>query len=264
MASTPGQRHSNVYAGDLDDTTIDVNAIVQRFTQPIVNGTVPFNRRREFLRNNQSLIEGEITNEYTNLYTDSMRGSYGAGIDQALDEMERLGLEDGVFNQGDVKEFQEIRKVNTGLYVSDARKDSRTVFNSMANWAAIATPETIAPFTFNFKSLKVVRSGSTIVNTQVNAFFRTTNFVISINAGVQRFIYRGPSPERPFCDRIVNKVFSLKEIQRLNNGQTSDVFATGGGFNCRHRFVPIAPVKNEPKQPTNKEADTRIKSLGVN
>lgn len=61
--------------------------------------------------------------------------------------------------------------------------------------------------------------------------------------GYEYFQYIGPddSANRPFCDRHVDKVYTREEIDALDNGQTSNVFLTGGGFRCRHHWRPVRP-----------------------
>jgi len=180
-----------------------------------------------------------------------------------LDDLRTRGIP-GTFDDNDLQNFADIRRTNTILYTTDSTRDADLLFNSVRNWGLAQSPTAISPFVFNFNDLKNVRHGATVVDTQVNVFFRTANFTSALNAGVERFIYRGPSPERAFCNRIVNKVFTLKEIQQLNNGQTSDVFATGGGFNCRHQWVAIAPRPGQTiDQPSDADILARFQSLGL-
>lgn len=55
------------------------------------------------------------------------------------------------------------------------------------------------------------------------------------------FLYVGSDDKltRPFCKAIVGKVFSKKQIAKLNNKQGLGVLTNGGGYNCRHRWVPV-------------------------
>ena len=244
MASSPGQRRSTVFDKGVDNVISDVDRLMQNITFQITSGQIPFDQRMEFLASQEQAIKNAYQTGMNDLYLGSMRGSYGAGIDQALDELEANSIP-GTFDQDDLQNFADIRRTNTSLYTSDSTRDSDVLFGSLRNWGLTQTLTSTNPFDFNYKSLKNVKHGSTVVDTQVNAFFRTTNFVAATNAGVKRFRYVGPSPERPFCDRIIGKVFTVDQINNLDNGQTSNVFATGGGFNCRHRWVAIAPTVAE-------------------
>jgi hypothetical protein len=56
------------------------------------------------------------------------------------------------------------------------------------------------------------------------------------------FAYMGPLDRktRPFCYERVGKVFTLDEIDTMDNGQLPNTFLTAGGYNCRHRFIAIS------------------------
>ncbi|RTL21336.1 MAG: hypothetical protein EKK55_16345 [Rhodocyclaceae bacterium] len=59
------------------------------------------------------------------------------------------------------------------------------------------------------------------------------------------YAYAGPvdAKTRPFCSKIVGKAFDLDQIERLRNGQTSSPpFLSGGGYRCRHLWVPVLPA----------------------
>ncbi|MBU8914007.1 MAG: hypothetical protein KOO61_08300 [Spirochaetales bacterium] len=61
-------------------------------------------------------------------------------------------------------------------------------------------------------------------------------------AGVENFIYIGPndSKTRGFCAELVGGVYSRKEIEAMDNGQTGNVLTDRGGFNCRHQWLPAS------------------------
>jgi len=60
--------------------------------------------------------------------------------------------------------------------------------------------------------------------------------------GLDNFMYVGPldSKTRPFCRRLLGEVFSRAEIDKMENGQTMNVFTTCGGYNCRHKWVAVS------------------------
>ena len=61
--------------------------------------------------------------------------------------------------------------------------------------------------------------------------------------GYEYFQYVGPddSANRKFCDTHTGKVYTREEIERLDNGQTSNVMLTAGGYRCRHHLRPVKP-----------------------
>lgn len=63
--------------------------------------------------------------------------------------------------------------------------------------------------------------------------------------GLQYFEYVGPIDKvtRPFCLQVLTKnppVYKRNEIDALDNGQTTSAFQDRGGYNCRHRWLPIS------------------------
>lgn len=48
---------------------------------------------------------------------------------------------------------------------------------------------------------------------------------------------------RPFCSHMVGKAFKLIDLKKADNAQGLNVRLYGGGWNCRHRLVPVI---NEP------------------
>lgn len=83
----------------------------------------------------------------------------------------------------------------------------------------------------------------------------------SDDAGTFLFAYGGPSDAktRPFCRALVGKAFSANEIADLRNGQTaSPPFYTGGGYRCRHLWVPVLPaILDDLPYSRGTEADIR-------
>ena len=49
-------------------------------------------------------------------------------------------------------------------------------------------------------------------------------------------------PERDFCKEHYNKIYTIEEIQALNNGQGLDVLTYAGGYNCLHWWMPAGEV----------------------
>ena len=99
------------------------------------------------------------------------------------------------------------------------------------------------------------RNLETDVNTSVLTFARTVTVAKAIDSGLDLFIYIGPDDKvtRPFCQQVLEgtypglerdaPIYSIDEIQKMDNEQGSDVLTTCGGWNCRHEFAPIDPEK---------------------
>jgi len=87
------------------------------------------------------------------------------------------------------------------------------------------------------------RHAATLAQTAMDELSRTMDAQLADVAGINRFRYVGGiiADTRPFCAELNGQVLTRKEIDALDNGQTGtgSVFIAGGGFNCRHRWLPV-------------------------
>lgn len=81
----------------------------------------------------------------------------------------------------------------------------------------------------------------TEVRTGEMAFNRTVSNTQAVRLGFDKFRYSGvrDGKNRDFCAERIGETFTLEEIERMDNGQGLDVFSFGGGYNCRHIWVPV-------------------------
>lgn len=82
-------------------------------------------------------------------------------------------------------------------------------------------------------------------NTTMATFSRTVTAKKAEDAGLELFLYIGPSDDktRPFCAARLSRspaIYTKAEISEMDNGQTGDVLSTGGGYNCRHQWSPLS------------------------
>lgn len=92
----------------------------------------------------------------------------------------------------------------------------------------------------------------TELNTALQGFSRTVTVQKSKELGFELFRYLGPDDDvtRPFCEDLLSKspaIYTLKEIESMDNGQGLPVITFGGGYNCRHQWRPISPESAEAR-----------------
>ena len=87
-----------------------------------------------------------------------------------------------------------------------------------------------------------MRNLKTEINTSLMAYQRAAHLEKSRKAGVTKFLYVGPEDKvtRDFCLDRVDTVYSLQEIEAMDNGQGLPVIIYGGGYNCRHHWRPVS------------------------
>jgi hypothetical protein len=89
---------------------------------------------------------------------------------------------------------------------------------------------------------KTLAEASTLYDTSVSVFGRQIELLKATGEDDERFVFAGPvdNKTRPFCLRHVGRVYTLAEIEQLDNGQTGSTFLTAGGYNCRHHWVALS------------------------
>lgn len=89
------------------------------------------------------------------------------------------------------------------------------------------------------KSARTARfRAETIVNTV--RLSRSRSATIKDAKPADKFRYTGPSfKTRQFCRERIGQIFTLAEIEAMNNGQGLPVKEFCGGYNCKHRWVKI-------------------------
>lgn len=92
------------------------------------------------------------------------------------------------------------------------------------------------------------RHAATLADTSMTQLHRKQMADLGEKAGVERWQYRGPFDKstRIFCRHLWQKVYTREEIDDLDNGMVPDVFVSGGGWNCRHTWLPYL---EDPKAP---------------
>jgi len=92
----------------------------------------------------------------------------------------------------------------------------------------------------------MARYASQQVHDALTQFDRTVNARIAFESGATKFKYHGPDDEatREFCDKHVNKIYTLDEMNEIWQGEWagkagSNPLVNAGGYNCRHRFRPV-------------------------
>lgn len=81
----------------------------------------------------------------------------------------------------------------------------------------------------------------TVYETVQSALSRSQSFVDAKKSGIERYKYAGRTSGniRPFCAAHVGKIYTIDEIQNLDNGQGLSVQFFCGGYNCTHRWEAV-------------------------
>jgi len=131
-------------------------------------------------------------------------------------------------DQAEIEELVEVAKTTTGATQQAAVDRLHSVYNSdrLGN--------------------NLRRYATTYATDSINQFSASLTINIANEAGVEEFRYRGNviRDTRDFCETHVNKTYTRDEIAEIWQGSWAgkspgDPFIVRGGYNCRHRWIPI-------------------------
>ena len=269
-----------------------VQGDLEKVYDKIIDGTVADSDKLSFLLENEASLKATIRSRFNTGYSESVAGAYADAIGQNKTSLDAAGI-DVNLTESQIETVSNLKANNASLFSSRVNSEADNIFDSLVRWSSSGTEGTLSPFFVPADQISIAKHGETIVNTQIRTFSRQLNVMSGLSADIRFYRYIGPPPERPFCAALIGKIFSLKEIQQLDNGQTSNTLVTAGGFNCRHQWLPIAegaererteaeieadpdvdpeaeeeiegeePIEIQFDEPTDEEINERFKALGI-
>ena len=96
----------------------------------------------------------------------------------------------------------------------------------------------------------------TAMDTALHSFHRSVTVTHAKDVGIEEFAYLGPmdAKTREWCAHWVDRRATAAEFEATSSQWGHDtqpvpVMVWGGGWNCRHRFVPVLNPQNYKKGP---------------
>lgn len=95
-------------------------------------------------------------------------------------------------------------------------------------------------------------SARRLIHDETLGFARAAHELKARQLELDYYRYSGPDDQvtRPFCARLIGRVLSREEIDKLDNGQTGvgSAIVACGGYNCRHRWAAVSPDFYTPEE----------------
>ena len=179
-------------------------------------------------------------------------GAYDASALSALETLKAMKVDSGRLAPLDTKALTSLKRMDYKFLADIGPAAIAAVSHGVVQNTLMGTPR--SRIISNIKSTldgKFASYASTYADTALSAYDRRVTMETWTQAGLKIFTYRGPKDvkNREFCAPKVGKQFTLPEIKAMNNGtKLMPVIVYGGGWNCRHIFVPIAQQPVEPRQ----------------
>jgi hypothetical protein len=85
----------------------------------------------------------------------------------------------------------------------------------------------------------------TLALTSLSQFNNELTFATAEVTGTGKFLYSGPvvAATRPFCREHAGKIYTLAEIEKMDNDQGISVRSSCGGYRCRHHWLAASDEK---------------------
>lgn len=167
-------------------------------------------------------------------------GREAAGFAQAID----AGIEAVNFGREDATALQAILRMKFDGWGRTVATEITDFIRSQVASATLAPVSTrsIRERLVGQFGPKLETHANTYVHTAMEQQLRETWVVAGDNAGVKTYHYEGPDDliTRPFCREQLDRggSYTLEEIRAMDNGQGLPVLESGGGWNCRHMWIP--------------------------
>jgi hypothetical protein len=245
MADFTFEKSLDGYAANYDKLIEKSLRKIDRDIYLILNNAADMPRKSAlpYIMANRKKIIDALKTSTLSAFSSATSGGYKA----AFDESDKVfkSIKNAQFLETDIELFTMIRQGAMDEMASYAGIDGQRLFDQMVQATLTGNRTALETVLLSgMTGLSIAKHGATVIETNLMTFSRTLNGTRSLNAGIETYIYSGPGPDkiiRPFCEKILGKTFTIEEINKLDNGQMAQgtVFFTCGGWNCRHRWIPV-------------------------
>jgi hypothetical protein len=199
----------------------------------------------DFMLANLDQVKALIAQRMKDVYDASVAGAYANAIAETDKDFGGVGH----FTDNDLEIFKQTKTNDSIWFRLESQAAAIKVHDALVRYAITGSALSLKAFELPevMDKTKLSKYGGTIIRTSVSSFYRQAKFLRGANAGVKKYKYGGPKPLRPFCDSHWGKIYPVTEIVNMSNGQTraGSVMLTMGGYNCRHRWIPILSNSDE-------------------
>lgn len=260
----PGAAYDADFARYLAESQKAIEADIARIVKAIneEKATRTEANMLQYLIANRQQIQDQIEGRVSDTLDQTVKAAYKDLLDQSkADSMaDKINADVLTSDIGALKPLQQ----NVAVWFETAGAEAANkVFSGLMSYVVTGNQGMLSAFIDNMSDEKFARYGQLIVHNHLNAFYRQTNALRAVKSGVTRWRYSGPAPQRPFCSAIYGKIFTRAEINAMDNGQTGDVMTTCGGYNCKHRWVPVAASIGQDIGQSDEEIQKKLDAIAV-
>ena len=132
---------------------------------------------------------------------------------------------------------------NIALFENKLESRQREIFNTIQKSIENSVRQKKDWKTIARESLRKIGLEDHHIQTEVETTKAALNNITRLeqfkNAGVKFLRYEGPASERNFCMSHLGRVYLVSEVEKMVNDFGQPAYSFCGGYNCRHRWVPM-------------------------
>lgn len=156
-------------------------------------------------------------------------------IKNAIPEYESFEwFKENVSSSEDTKIYNDIFKRNYKTYAQQKEGLNRDIIQVFENGITNDLPDSTIISELEMKMGKWAGHAQTVTNTAQQQLSMLQFKITAEEAGVEKFRYSGPPPQRPICRHYYQKELTIKEINEISARLGYDFFIERGLWNCRH------------------------------
>ena len=230
-----------------------VDDFVRTYTDTILDVLGSFSRSELASINIDDVIESAIqaSSDFINV---NMKNEIQSSIDDVLTRtttfyqsvgVELPGLKDAINRTDDIAEISKLFSTNLASMREELREGTKEVMQSELAQGLFNRSD-LEELIFQYTDGKAhyARTNARLI---VSSYNRIGREQVRESANLQHGFYYGDARvnTRPFCLRCIGKVFTLQDIEQMDNGQLSPVKIYAGGWNCIHSWLWVDPEWDE-------------------
>jgi len=165
-----------------------------------------------------------------------------AAMDASIEFYKEAFQEELQYQPQALQTLESMRTMNAGTITQQGMKLTNDLLRPVTELAMGLSNQEAALASIS-KTLDIsAGQAETWARTALQEIHRTSTVLLGEQAGLEKYQYVGPLDQitRPFCEEHINQTKTLEEWKALSNGQVGTAATNGGGFNCRHRIIPVS------------------------
>lgn len=175
---------------------------------------------------------------------DMFTEGYQKVMDSSIEVYRKIYGENLQYTDQALQNLEALRTVQSAAYNELWTGFSNTLTRELTSLSFGTTTYSAAAQVLQ-EELGIIQSqADTIIRTTMSEVHRTSTMLLGEDLEIKKYKYYGPDDKitRPFCREHMDQIKTMDEWKALDNGQIGNAATNGGGYNCRHRLVPVSPI----------------------